>query len=63
MCLFRLTLGDYYGTMEIEWFSEKYKPSGAANVQLAAIHDKRVVGIAETDKANERATELRLDNV
>jgi len=61
MCLFRLTLGDYYGTMEIEWFAEKMGKSGAPNPQLAAIHDKRVVGIAETDKANEKATELRLD--
>jgi len=56
MCLFRLTLGDYYGTMEIEWFAEKMGKSGAPNPQLAAIHDKRVVGIAETDKANEKAS-------
>ena len=61
MCLFTLTLGDYYGTMEIEWFSEKPGKSGAANVQLAAVHDKRVVGISETDKVNEKATDFRLD--
>ena len=51
MCLFRLTLGDYYGTMEIEWFAEKMGKSGAPSQGRRSLRSRMMMGGSSDDDA------------